>query len=85
MNDSDPNYYYYADFIALSQHCCWKTFTYPLGGVELGSLDAERKFILARMMFPMVLIQKFTHNVACPKNRDLVGCFEDPIWYAYLL
>ena len=46
----------------------------------LGSVDAERKLILARMTFPIVLIQEFTHNVACLKNRDLLGRFEGPIW-----
>ena len=34
----------------------WKTFTYPLDGVELDSVDEARKFILARMMFPIILI-----------------------------
>ena len=46
---------------------------------------AERKCILARMTFPMILILEFTHNVACLKNRDLLGRFEGPIWHAYLL
>ena len=56
-----------------------------IDGVGIGSVDAERKFILTPIICSMVLIQEFTQSVACLKNRDLLGRFEGSIWHVDLL